>query len=119
MRSFGVTAPTKTARRFLGLTALFAFFHWLLLIGSAGVALARGMHRLDHPEFPVTVLERICGTISAILQQPYEAFDSVAHFPRGRAILAVLDLLNSLLWGGTFALGYLFIIRRKRRMTQK
>src|SRR5262249_41703572 len=117
VRSIGVTAPRKTAKRFLGLTALFAFVHWLLLIASFGVAFGRGIHRLDHPEFPVTLLERICRTILAILQQPYEAFDGMAHFPRGWVTLT-LGLLNSLLWGATFALIFLVITQQRQRVAQ-
>jgi len=54
-----VTAPKRTLRRFLELTVIFAFFHWFLMIVSFGVVVGRGVHRLDHPEFPKTALEQM------------------------------------------------------------
>jgi|SRR6185312_2095310 len=110
-------AQEKWRYVFLNRTVLFAFFHWLLLIASFGVAYGRGIHRLDDPEFPVTGLERICGAISTTLQQPYEALDSVAHFPRGWVTLT-LGLLNGLLWGAVFALIFLVISQQRHRVRQ-
>lgn len=74
------------------------------------------MHRLDHPEFPETALERVCKLATSILEQPYGVFIRVTHFPGGWLTLAP-GLLSSLLWGAAFTFVYLLITHRKRHVT--
>lgn len=103
---------TKIANRFVGLSLVFAFFHWLVLLISSLVYMSRGIHRLDHPEFPVTTVEQLFKLVMSILQQPYEAFIQATHF-RGRWLPIALGILNSLLWGAVFASILSFVDRRK------
>jgi hypothetical protein len=87
---------------------MFAFWQWLLLAFSSLVMMGRCMHRLDHPEFPVTALEQIWRIIMSVLEQPYDAFVRVTHFPLGWVTLAP-GLLTRLLWGSTFAWIFMLI----------
>jgi hypothetical protein len=59
---------TKITNRFVGLTLVFAFVHWLVLLISSLVYMSRGIYRLDHPEFPVTTVERLSKLVMSILQ---------------------------------------------------
>jgi hypothetical protein len=88
----------RIPKRFVRLTVIFAFVHWLLLVTSSMVVMGRGIHRLDHPEFPVTTVERLCREVMSMLQQPYEFLVRATHFPGGW-VRIVPGILNSLLWG--------------------
>ena len=92
----------KRMPSFVRLTVIFAFVHWLLLCTSSMVVMGRGVHRLDHPEFPVTTVERLCMALTSVLQQPYESFVHATHFPGGWVSI-VPGILTSLLWGAVAA----------------
>ena len=100
--------------RFVGLAAAFAVAHWLLLVISSITVLALGMRRLDHPEIPVTTLERACRIVMFILEQPYDAFVHAMHL--GGWVTIAPGILSSLLWGATLAWLTLLMRRRRRHM---
>ena len=88
--------------RFLRLTVLLAFCHWLVLVISAGIAIGRGVHRIDHPEFPLTALDRVCMVLVRILQEPLSTVERIVEIPTGWPG-TVVGVTFSLLWGATLA----------------
>src|SRR5438046_1030659 len=92
----------RTIARFFGLATLLAFCHWLVLVFSAGIAMGRGLHRIDHPEFPVTFLERTCIVLMRVLQEPLNTVERIFQIPRGWPGI-VVGMVFSLLWGAALA----------------
>ena len=93
------------SRLFFKLTALFTSLHWLLLTLSGLNAIGAGVHRIDHPDSPITLSERISRLISPVLMQPGMSIsDWLRGYSDSRVLHATLELLNSLLWGAIIAL---------------
>jgi hypothetical protein len=106
----------KTSGQFWKLIAVFAIAHWFLLVVSGTLTLI-GMRRLDHPELPVTTIERVCGVIVSVLQEPYETFRRIAGFPGGWPMV-IAAVLNSLLWGAAVA-SVVIVLRRRKQTTDR
>src|SRR5215470_14200659 len=92
---------TSSRKRYVKLTILFTFCHPLLLIICFSVAFSRRMHRLDHPDFPVTISEKVSNIMLRVLEQPYEATSRLTHF--SKPWQSTLELLNSVLWAAMCA----------------
>jgi hypothetical protein len=91
---------------------VFVIVHWLLLTVTSTVCMGRGMHRLDHSNLPVTTIELLCRQLMSILQEPYEAFIHVIHFPGGWMGI-IPGILTSFLWGTAAATVLVFFDRRR------
>jgi hypothetical protein len=100
------------AGRFIILTVLFAFSHLLLSLVSFGIAFGRGLHRIDHPEFPVTTVERICVVLVPILDEPYDGLKRLTGISQGWPDLLV-GVLCTLLWGAVLSFIFLAVTRLK------
>jgi hypothetical protein len=107
----------RILKRFGKLTAIFGVAHWLLLVVSSALSLI-GLRRLDNPELPVTTVERICGVIISVLDEPYETFRRIAGYPGGWRDL-IAGVMNSFLWGAAVAAVLLLTRRRKLKMNQQ
>ncbi len=72
---------------------------------GAANAIGAGVHRIDHPDSPITLSERISRLISPALMQPGMSIsDWLRGYSDSRVLHATLELLNSLLWGAIIAL---------------
>ena len=76
-----MSSTVRFALRFSALVGVFAFSHVVLLAFSGSILIGRGLHRLDHPEFPVTVVDRTCQILVLVLEEPYESLKRIADFP--------------------------------------
>lgn len=107
-------STVRSAFKFIALAALFAFFHVVILAFSTSVLVGRGLHRLDHPEFPVTALDRTCQVLVLVLEEPDESLKQLAGRPGGWIDL-IIGLACSFMWGSAAALLCLSIARLRAR----
>ena len=72
-------SAVRSTKRFIALAVGFSFCHIALLAVSGSILIARGLHRLDHAEFPVTALDRTCQVLVLILEEPDETFKRITN----------------------------------------
>ena len=109
----------RSAFKFVGWAFTFAFCHMTLLAASGSILIGRGIHRLDHPQFQVTALDRACQILVLILEEPYESLRRIAHVPEGW-INVIPGYACSFLWGSVAAFVLLKMqgVRTKARLTR-
>ena len=107
-------STVRSAFKFIALPGMFAFFHVVLLAFSGSVLIGRGIHRLDHPEFPVTALDRTCQVLVLVLEEPYESLKHITDLSGGWIDL-ITGCACSLMWGSVAALLFLRIARLRAR----
>ncbi len=93
---------SRSVTRFVRLAVLLAFCHWLVLVISSSIAIGRGVHRIDHPEFPLTALDRFCMVLVRILQEPLSTVERIVEVPPAWPGILV-GVTFSLLWGAAIA----------------
>jgi hypothetical protein len=98
------------SRRFLKLTVVFGILHGTVFLGTFLTAFSRTMYRFDHPEVTETLLDKVCGSISSVLIEPYLVVSGDAGL-HSRFLDMAGMILNSLLWGAAFSL--LFVLLKR------
>ena len=107
----------RISRRFVALTVIFAFIHAVVLHVSGGIIASRAVERFHNLEVPETALERMCTMVTYVLIEPLYVLALATGLRRGWWVWP-LSLLNSLLWGATFALIFLLVTSRQRPVQQ-
>jgi hypothetical protein len=106
-----MNSTVRLALRFGVLAGVFAFVQVALLAFSGSILMGRGVHRLDHPEFPVTAVDRTCQALVIVLQEPYESLKRLSVSRPGGWIDFLAGSANSLMWGSVAAFLFLRIRR--------
>ena len=96
-------------RRFVVAAILFSICHWFLFLFSGALLAGRGLHRIDHPEFPLTAVDRFCDLLLGVLELPCEVFYDLVGLSD---IGPTSTLMCSLAWGAALAVIFCCVARR-------
>lgn len=85
--------------------AVLAPVHLLVALTSNAISFSMGSPRFDHPDLPMSMVERICGMVAGILSQPGAAVWGLIPNRHAQVFLEwPITMLNSVLWAVVIAL---------------